>query len=99
MPDSGLGDDAVARSLASKAFAAKVVGADLGVFDGELIREGLIYRWKRACSPPGAFLHAAILVLDLPEQVSQSESSLVEEFGTSREEQISVAVVRANCWN
>ena len=91
MPDLGLGDDAVARSLASKAFAAQVIGADLGHFDGELIRENLIYRWKRAGSPPGAFLRAAILVLDLPEQIAQSESSLVEEFGISREDEIAAA--------
>lgn len=92
MSDSELEDDPVARSLASKAFAAQVVGADLGEFDADLIRESLIYRWERAGSPPGAFLRAALLVLDLPARLAQDESSSpVEEFGISREEEIAAA--------
>lgn len=91
MPDSALEDDAVARSLASKAFSAQVVGADLGHFDADLIRESLIHRWERAGSPPGAFLRAALLVLDLPARLAQDESSPVEEFGISREDEIAAA--------
>ncbi|WP_101556550.1 hypothetical protein [Brevibacterium aurantiacum] len=92
MPDSGLEDDAVARSLASKAFSAQVVGADLGHFDGDLIRESLVLRWERAGSPPGAFLRAALLVLDLPARLAQDvSSSPVEEFGISKDDEIAAA--------
>lgn len=63
----------------------------MGEFDGELNRQSLIYRWEHAGSPPGAFLRAAILVLDLPERLAQTESSPVGEFGISREEEIAAA--------
>ncbi|MCC9053540.1 hypothetical protein LOK55_04355 [Microbacterium sp. F2E] len=86
-----LGEDEVARSLAAKAFAAQIVAADLGEFDEQIAREALLDRWERAGSPPGAFLRAASMVVDLPARVSQSDASELEEFSISREDEIAAA--------
>lgn len=91
MSDPELADDPVARSLASKAFAAQVVGAEIGIFDGEVLRAGLIARWERAGSPPGAFLRAALLVLDLPARIAADDSPPPEEITISREAEVAAA--------
>lgn len=91
MPGSGLEDDPVARLLASKAFAAQVLAIELGEFDGELVRASLIERWRRAGSPPGAFLRATLLVLDLPARLAQADLPPVDDVEISREDEIAAA--------
>lgn len=91
MPGSGLEDDPVARLLASKAFAAQVLAVELGEFDGDLVRASLIERWRRAGSPPGAFLRPALLVLDLPARLAQADLPPVDDVEISRDDEIAAA--------
>lgn len=91
MSDPELADDPVARALASRAFTAQIVAAQLGEFDADLARESLIRRWEHAGSPRGAFLRAALLASALSARITEDDSPLPEATSVSRNEQIAAA--------
>lgn len=54
-------------------------------------RAGLIAKWERVGSQPGAFLRAALLLLDLPARIAADDSPLREEITISLEEEVPAA--------
>lgn len=89
MPPGSLNDDEVARSLARKAFAAQVMRVEVDV-DDDTIREGLLMVWERYGRPPGAFLRAALLVVELPGLLADDDRPRPTDY-VSREDEAAAA--------